>query len=164
MDGDRILQTIFSATHHNNRFMPNSSLASAAEILRKSNLSNTESRRSILGLFFTKDASALKHSDIEKSLSHIDRVTIYRTLQVFTDKGIIHTIPGTDGSARYALCRSGCDAGHHHDNHVHFLCTCCGETQCLDHVLVPQVPLPDGFEASRQEMMVSGTCIKCRTT
>ncbi|HSR39840.1 MAG TPA: transcriptional repressor [Phnomibacter sp.] len=133
-----------------------------ADILRKNNLSVTDSRRNILNLFLSHDNSALRHSDIEHSLQGLDRVTIYRTLQAFAEKGIIHSIPGSDGAARYAICRSGCEEGHHHDDHVHFVCVKCGSTQCLEDVHVPFVRMPDGFEATKTEMVVSGICANCR--
>ncbi|MCU0394960.1 MAG: transcriptional repressor [Chitinophagaceae bacterium] len=132
------------------------------DILKRNNLSVTEGRRNILQLFLNHNASALRHSDIESSLHGLDRVTIYRTLQAFTEKGIIHSIPGSDGAARYALCKGGCEQGHHHDDHVHFVCVRCGSTQCLDDVHVPYVRMPEGFEATKVEMVVSGICSKCR--
>ena len=133
------------------------------DILKRNSLSVTDSRRNILQLFLQQNASALRHADIEQSLQNIDRVTIYRTLQAFAEKGIIHSIPGSDGAARYALCKDGCADGHHHDDHVHFVCTRCSATQCLDDVHVPFVRMPEGFEASKTEMVVSGICSKCRS-
>ena len=130
----------------------------STQLLRSINMSVTESRRQILDLFMEKKGGALKHADIEKKLEHLDRVTIYRTLQVFTEKGVIHSIPGSDGSAKYALCHSHCSEGHHHDNHVHFQCVNCGSTQCLDEVNVPFVKLPRGFVTERIEMVISGLC------
>ncbi len=132
------------------------------EILRRNNLSVTDSRRSILHLFMQQRTTALRHSDIEHSLDAVDRVTIYRTLQAFADKGIIHSIPGSDGAARYALCKNGCEEGHHHDDHVHFVCLQCGATQCLDDVHIPYLNMPDGFEIRKTEMVVSGICCKCK--
>ncbi|MBC7651231.1 MAG: transcriptional repressor, partial [Deinococcales bacterium] len=96
-----------------------------ADILKTNNLSITDSRKSILQLF-KLSKGALAHADIEKkSSAQFDRVTIYRTLQKFVDKGIIHTIPTADNSVLYALCKDDCSAGHHHDNHVHFICDTC---------------------------------------
>jgi len=132
-----------------------------AELLKKNQLSITDSRKKILELF-QKSGNALAHADIEKmSGENFDRVTIYRTLQTFVDKGIIHTIPTADNSVMYALCREGCSGGHHHDNHVHFICDDCGTTYCLDHVEIPGVAMPDGFTAKQTDVVVSGTCIKC---
>jgi hypothetical protein len=87
----------------------------------------------------------LAHADIEKNTyAAFDRVTVYRTLQTFVEKGIIHQIPTTDNSILYALCRHNCEQGHHHDNHVHFICTNCDKTFCLDDVTVPDEKLPPG--------------------
>ena len=92
------------------------------DILRRNSLSVTESRKKILNLFLNVQG-ALAHGDIEKKAGEkFDRVTVYRTLQTFVEKGIIHTIPTTDNSVRYALCKDDCTEGHHHDHHVHFIC------------------------------------------
>jgi Fur family transcriptional regulator, ferric uptake regulator len=133
----------------------------ATQLLKSINMSVTDSRRQILDLFLGKKGDALKHSDIEKSLEGLDRVTIYRTLQTFSEKGIIHSIPASDGSARYALCHGHCSEGHHHDNHVHFHCQECGTTQCLDDVMIPFVKLPRGFLSETIEMVITGYCNNC---
>lgn len=130
-------------------------------ILRKNRLSITGSRLKILELFLGNNG-ALAHSDIEKKTGEkFDRVTVYRTLQSFLEKGIIHTIPSADNSVKYALCREECHEGHHHDNHVHFVCTRCSSTSCLDDVLVPGVKLPEGFRATEYQMVVKGICREC---
>jgi Fur family transcriptional regulator, ferric uptake regulator len=132
------------------------------DILKKNQLSVTDSRKKILELFI-KNKGALAHADIEKKTGeHFDRVTIYRTLNTFVDKGIIHLIPTTDNSVLYALCKDNCEHGHHHDNHVHFICNKCSKTTCLDTVTVPVVNLPDGFEPIEAAMVVNGICKECR--
>jgi Fur family ferric uptake transcriptional regulator len=133
----------------------------ATSLLKNHHMSITDSRRQILDLFLNKKGGALKHSDIEKSLSGLDRVTIYRTLQIFTEKGLIHSIPGSDGSARYALCNGPCRDGHHHDDHVHFHCQACGATQCLDHLTIPTIQIPSGLRTERIEMIITGYCNTC---
>jgi Fur family ferric uptake transcriptional regulator len=131
------------------------------ETLKRQQLSVTDSRKKILELF-VRSGNALAHADIEHhSGTEFDRVTIYRTLQTFVEKGIIHTIPTIDNSVRYALCKDECTEGHHHDDHIHFLCDDCGTTYCLDHVVVPQVQLPNGFRATQTDVVVSGKCSKC---
>src|ERR1700682_5066113 len=109
------------------------------DILKRHQLSVTDSRKQILSLFL-KHPGAFSHGDIEKKVGQeFDRVTIYRTLQTFLDKGIIHNIPTADNFVQYALCRDNCSAGHHEDHHVHFVCDVCGNTICLDDVTVPPV-------------------------
>jgi Fur family transcriptional regulator, ferric uptake regulator len=132
------------------------------EILKKNQLSITAGRKKILELFLDSPG-ALAHADIEEHTgAAFDRVTVYRTLQTFVDKGIIHNIPTTDNSILYALCKDDCAEGHHHDNHVHFICDACGNTICLDDVTVPGVKLPKGFRPRQAEMVVHGVCGKCR--
>jgi Fur family ferric uptake transcriptional regulator len=133
-----------------------------AAILRRNSLSVTESRKKILNFFLNQDG-ALAHADIEKKAGEkFDRVTIYRTLQTFVEKGIIHTIPTSDNSILYALCKDNCTEGHHHDNHVHFVCLQCGKTICLENVSIPELKLPKGYATTNIEMVVNGICRDCR--
>ena len=131
-------------------------------ILKRNQLSITDSRKRILELF-VQNNGALEHSDIERKTGEkFDRVTVYRTLQSFLEKGIIHTIPTPDNSVRYALCKDDCKEGHHHDNHVHFICKECDTTICLEGVIIPHVKLPVGFQPTDYQMIVSGVCKECR--
>ena len=131
------------------------------ETLKRNQLSITDSRKKILELFY-QSKGALAHFDIEhQSGTEFDRVTIYRTLQTFVEKGIIHSIPSADNSIKYALCKEECGGGHHHDDHVHFMCDHCGTTYCLDHITVPALQLPAGFSVTQTDVIVSGKCLKC---
>ena len=131
------------------------------DILKKNRLSVTASREKILNLFLDQ-SGALAHGDIEKRAGEkFDRVTIYRTLQAFVEKGIIHTIPTADNSILYALCKDDCEEGHHHDHHVHFVCKQCHNTYCLDNVVTPDIKLPAGYSAKQIEVVVEGICKQC---
>jgi Fur family transcriptional regulator, ferric uptake regulator len=133
-----------------------------SDVLRRNNLSITESRRKILSLFLdTPDA--LTHGDIERKAGEkFDRVTVYRTLQTFVEKGIIHTIPTADNAVLYALCKD-CTEGHHHDDHVHFICSNCSTTICLDDVVAPRLELPAGYKAENVQVVINGLCKNCNT-
>jgi len=135
----------------------------ALDILRSNHLSNTDSRREILQVFL-RSRSALAHQDIEKKTGEkFDRVTVYRTLQTFIDKGIVHTIPTSDNAVKYALCREECSEGHHHDNHIHFVCDSCGNTTCLDETAIPQIKLPQGYRQEKVNVIVNGVCKTCKS-
>ena len=130
------------------------------DILRRRHLSITDSRKKILSLFLDNQ-DALAHGDIEKKAGEkFDRVTIYRTLQTFVEKGIIHSIPTADNSVRYALCKD-CEEGHHHDNHVHFVCSNCNKTICLDDVVSPVIQLPEGYVSESVQVVINGICKDC---
>ncbi|MDX1938429.1 MAG: transcriptional repressor [Flavihumibacter sp.] len=130
-------------------------------LLKNNQLSVTDSRTKILELFLASNG-AIAHGDIEKKTGEkFDRVTVYRTLQTFVDKGIIHTIPTADNTVRYALCKDNCTEGHHHDHHVHFVCEQCGKTSCLDGVVVPEVNLPKAYKIKQVDVVVNGICREC---
>lgn len=132
------------------------------DILHRRQLSSTESRRRILSLFLNSH-DALTHGDIEKEVGDkYDRVTIYRTLQTFEEKGIIHAIPTADNAILYALCKE-CEDGHHHDDHVHFICRACSRTICLDDVVSPRIALPAGYKAETVQVVMQGVCKECNT-
>jgi len=134
---------------------------SIATLLKENNLSVTAGRQRILQLFLNSDG-ALAHADIEKNAGdHFDRVTIYRTLQAFVEKGLIHTIPTSDNSIKYALCKNDCKEGHHHDHHVHFVCEACQNTYCLDAVVTPHINLPAGYRSYEIEVVAKGICKVC---
>lgn len=133
------------------------------DLLKRQSLSVTESRKRILQIFLDQPG-ALSHGEIEKKAGMIfDRVTIYRTLQTFVDRGLIHTIPSAENAVRYALCKDECGDGHHRHEHIHFVCTRCEQTFCLDEVVTPVIRLPKGYSTSQIEILVQGKCKQCAT-
>ena len=132
------------------------------EILKDFRLRSTTSRSAILDLFIHND-HALSYSDIEKEVAAaFDRVTVYRTLKTFLDKGVVHKVLDDGGSLKYALCNDHCSSAEHHHDHVHFKCTKCGQTNCLEEVEVPIIKLPKGFQANEINLLIQGLCNKCQ--
>lgn len=134
--------------------------AASDQLLKDFRLRTTVSRQAILHLFLQKDY-ALSHGDIENGIDNsLDRVTVYRTLKTFLDKGLIHKVLDDEGSLKYALCNEACSIkGHHHD-HVHFKCVKCGQTSCLD-IEVPGIKLPKGFKPKEVNILIQGICNQC---
>ncbi|MCX8491205.1 MAG: transcriptional repressor [Cyclobacteriaceae bacterium] len=131
------------------------------KILQDFDLRKTNSRAAILTLFLKKPF-ALSYSDLEEQIADdYDRVTVYRTLKTFVDKGVVHKVLDDSGSLKYALCTDLCSSAAHHHEHVHFKCSACGETSCLDQVTIPQVELPVGYEAREINLLIQGKCQKC---
>jgi len=130
-------------------------------ILKDHALRLTPSRADVVSIFMDRSV-AIAHGDIESELDgKYDRVTIYRTLKSFLDKGLIHKVLDDTGVMHYALCDDACSStGHHHD-HVHFKCNNCGETTCIDGLQIPDVKLPKGFSAKEANYLISGVCKKC---
>ncbi len=134
--------------------------ASSEILLKNFSLRTTPTRQQIVHLFLKKNY-ALSHGDIEKEIAdELDRVTVYRTLRTFLDKGLIHKVLDDEGSLKYALCNEACTlTGHHHD-HVHFKCSNCGQTNCLN-IDVPEIKLPKGYKASEVNLLIQGICDSC---
>lgn len=132
----------------------------AKDTLRLHELRHTSCREDILEILQNR-ASALSHGDLENGLKdRYDRVTIYRTLKTFVDKGIIHKVLDEDG-LRYALCKDACQDHNHHHDHVHFKCQMCGKTTCLEDIHVPSLALPAGFKSKEVNLLIQGTCSIC---
>ena len=138
-------------------------MSEVKSILKDYKLRQTDCREEILDVFMRK-SHALAHADVELPLKdRFDRVTIYRTLRTFVDKGLIHKVLDDEGGMKYALCKEGCntpDHKHHHD-HVHFKCNICGLTTCLDHVIIPNIILPEGYQRVETNLLMQGVCKTC---
>lgn len=129
-------------------------------LLKNFKLRSTPNRQEILELFLQRNY-ALSHGDIEKEIdSQLDRVTLYRTLKTFLDRGLIHKVLDDEGSLKYALCKDNCHAPVHHHDHVHFKCFQCGQTNCLN-VDVPAIRLPRGYRSQEINVLIQGICERC---
>ena len=132
------------------------------QLLKDFRLRNTSSRADILNLFL-EHPYALSYSDIEKEVAETyDRVTVYRTLKTFVDKGVVHKVLDDTGGLKYALCKERCTSAEHHHEHVHFKCVNCGQTNCLDEVRIPEVQLPKGYRGKELNLLIQGLCNKCQ--
>ncbi|NQX37601.1 Fur family transcriptional regulator, ferric uptake regulator [Pedobacter steynii] len=129
-------------------------------ILKEHDLKHTRQRVRVLEEI-ALDTVAISQPELEKKLGkEIDRVTLYRILNTYEDKGILHRIMDMNGTANYAICSSSCSEDHHHDEHVHFNCTTCSKIYCLE-VVVPKIKMPKGFTAKTVNTTAYGTCEKC---
>lgn len=132
----------------------------ASIILKEHQLKKTDCRRQVLEVLIAQD-KALSHADLEKELhDDFDRVTLYRTLKTFQEKGLIHKVLDDEGITKYATCVD-CSTEEHHHEHVHFKCEDCGTTVCLDDIEIPALSLPAGFKPFERNLLITGTCNVC---
>jgi Fur family ferric uptake transcriptional regulator len=132
-------------------------------LLEKHNLKKTGPRLKVLSMLSSKKV-ATSQPDLEGVMNDIDRVTLYRILNAFEEKGIIHKVFDLNGTANYAMCSSNCGENHHHDEHLHFNCTVCKNVYCLDELNLPELSLPAGFKAESFTLYAAGLCPKCSKT
>ena len=132
-----------------------------AELLVNNGLKRTLPRLKVLDILSKRD-SATSQPFLEKVMgSEADRVTLYRILQTFEQKGIIHRVLDGQGTANYALCSPNCSQHEHHDEHLHFNCSNCQRVYCLDTVRIPKFNTPPGFSVERISLTASGLCSNC---
>lgn len=131
-------------------------------MLQAHGLRKTSSRMDILGLLI-HSRGALSQPEIENELKEgCDRVTIYRTLGAFLDKGIVHKVLDDHGAMKYALCAGDCRAAtYHFHDHIHFKCTVCGSTTCISDAHIPPFSLPEGYRVSESNVLLQGVCPNC---
>lgn len=100
-------------------------------------------------------------AELESSLETLDKSSIFRVLSLLLEKHIVHAVEDGRGVECYELC-----SGHGDDClgeiHAHFYCTCCRQVYCLDDVVAPAVPIPEGFVATSVNYMLKGICGKCK--
>lgn len=128
--------------------------------LRKRGLKATPTRLAVLEMV-GKNQNAISLSEIQNELQDFDRVTLYRTLQALTEKGIIHKALEDQTGSYYAMCNEECSTHHHHhEQHVHFKCIKCGEVFCLEISAPVSLKLP-GYQVDDFELKASGICENC---
>ena len=131
------------------------------DTLKQYGIRTTNCREFVVDLFL-QSTHALSHADIEEAVGEeYDRVTIYRTLRSFVEKGLIHKVLDDLSFPKYALCKATCDVHEHHHAHVHFKCNQCGQTNCLEEVNIPAVVLPTGYKMAETNLLISGICVSC---
>jgi len=91
---------------------------------------------------------------------NINRVTVYRILDVLVEKRLLERMSAGDRSFRYGLAPNA-----NHRSHAHFYCTGCGKMKCLSpgSPLVDMAPLESTFAGmiERVEIRLDGICETC---
>ncbi len=127
------------------------------QLLRSAGLSGTFIRRRVVELL-SGYGVALTQKEIEEKLpANTDRVTLYRTLKLFCERGVVHKIVIDENKKKYKL------AGHfRRSDHAHFFCIYCQKLLCMPHLEVDTSRLPAGFELHATRLVVEGVCNNCK--
>ncbi|SFF98781.1 MULTISPECIES: Fur family transcriptional regulator [Salegentibacter] len=109
--------------------------------------------------FLVTQNVALSLSEIEEQLFTADRITIYRTLKTFEEKGIVHSIQ-ENTTTKYVLCDDECSEITHKDWHLHFYCKICKQTTCRENILLPS-QIGGDFRIDEIRFFAKGICENC---
>jgi Fur family ferric uptake transcriptional regulator len=124
------------------------------------NIKPTSIRLLILKTISDKN-DAVTIADLEMMLETVDKSTIFRTLTLFQQNRLLHTVDDGSGSLKYALCDDECECLPE-QQHVHFYCTRCGQTFCLRDVAVPIISPPKNFSIDSINYVIKGICARCQ--
>lgn len=99
---------------------------------------------------------------VHKRMS-INKVTLYRILDLLVDEGLVRRLSAGDRAFRY-----GMGVSRHHPDHPHFVCSRCGVMECLGPDLLPRRLKQfqgSGKRVIKQvEVRFEGICERCMDT
>lgn len=132
---------------------------SCEDELREASFKVTPARLAAMKLFESHDQPLdVQHviDDLAKNLD-VDRVTVYRILNAFTQKGLLRKIEFGEGKARYEL-----NKGEHH----HLICQSCGAIEdisdCGIEDLEKKINQKKNFLVKSHSLEFFGLCITCQ--
>jgi len=90
-------------------------------------------------------------SNVSKELRYLDKVTIYRTLNLFCKLDIIHGVISINGEQYFEV--------HGNVHHHHVVCTECKRSECIP-CKVPEMKIPN-FKHIHHSLVFTGLCKMC---
>lgn len=91
--------------------------------------------------------------DLKRDIPTLSKATIYNTLGLFVEQGVISPTMADSTHSRYDLVD---------DDHGHFVCTSCHEIFDFPYVIKQDFPQLDGMIISSQELIIKGICQACQ--
>ncbi|MGP8154971.1 MAG: Fur family transcriptional regulator [Smithella sp.] len=132
--------------------------------MQEAGISKTSQRLAVLNILL-KATAPLSAKTIRQSLktkASIDKVTIYRILSFFRQRGIIREIASAGGASYFEMVVL------ENPMHPHFNCRNCGAFICM--VPQPFIKMPElilsknDYSIEHIEINISGLCSDCRYT
>jgi Fur family ferric uptake transcriptional regulator len=133
------------------------------DLLEDSGLGHTPNRLRILEIIGDSrhPLSALEIVERINQDQGVNRVTVYRILDLLVEKQLVDRISSGDRSFRYGLAPNA-----NHLPHSHFYCKACGIMECLDpdSARLSMKSLEEKFQGfiERIEVRFDGVCETCR--
>jgi Fur family ferric uptake transcriptional regulator len=141
----------------------NKANAPAREFLARTGIDPTLNRILVFAAVAGSDHPLTARQVFERVLTghRINRVTVYRVLDLLAEHGAVNRISSTGRAARF--CARG---GRWPNGHSHFHCTRCGEVQCVDNAALHLDEKTLGADLpmhiSGMDLRLDGICTTCR--
>jgi Fe2+ or Zn2+ uptake regulation protein len=117
----------------------------------------TASRRRVLAAVL-REPGHFTSDDIVRAAPRVGRATVFRTMRILLEAGVLCRVPFDDGSVRYRVSARG----HHH----HLVCVACGRvedfTACDVAPLVARIARTTEYEIAGHRLELYGRCQQCR--
>ena len=131
------------------------------EELNDANLRATPARLALMKLFETSDQPI----DVQTMIAYLDKkeiktdpATVFRIVNMFKEKGLLHTIQLNEGKFRYELSSKP----HHH----HFVCEQCGAIQDISDFSIKavekEIQKQRGVTIHNHSLEFFGLCSHCQ--
>ena len=137
-------------------------LADLTRRLRQRSRRVTRPRQAILKIL-RQHPHPLTNSEIFAGLpkGNCDLATIYRSMHLLEEMGMVKRFDFGDGMARFELVNEG-DDGHHH----HLICVRCSQIveikDCFPPELEKQIAARNGFKSITHTLEFFGVCPRCQ--
>jgi Fur family ferric uptake transcriptional regulator len=99
-------------------------------------------------------------SELRQADATIGRATVFRTLDLLADLGVVDRLHSEDGTHRFHVTDAA--SGHHH----HLRCVDCGRVETLESEvverLVHSIAERSGYELHDHHVELTGRCADCR--
>lgn len=128
-------------------------------LLKKNGSSLTKPRKLVFDLMLESEPQTMQVL-VQRAAGRVDRSTIYRTVELFEELGVIHRL---NIGWKYKIELSDMFVGHHH----HFYCTGCHKTYNLEpnsmlETMIDSLVSKDGFAPRAHQLEIYGLCENCR--
>jgi Fur family ferric uptake transcriptional regulator len=124
-------------------------------ILRQHHISITKARLVMLDVFLKANGALTYDYFLNLTSLQLNRVTVFRVLNLFANKKIIHRVPATDNINRYLLQQASAIV------HSNFMCIKCKRIMPLETIVLPKVKLPKDCIQQNIEIIIGGLCASC---
>ena len=131
-----------------------------AQFLEENRMRKTSERFTILEKIFSSSAHVdvdTLHKQLLADDYPVSRATVYNTLDVLIEAGLVRRITLGDGVARYERVTAA-------SNHHHLICTRCGkvkEVKAVESVTDVLTKRPRSFEPAYYTLYIYGLCARC---
>ncbi len=93
----------------------------------------------------------------------LNRISVYRTLQLFLKKGLIFYVPDPIGWPKYIIKDFSANRTILQDTQAYYLCEECGVVQIIELVKDITDAIPMDLKVNSCQIILEGKCIACET-